>query len=402
MITALLALLLVAPPDSAEAPAPLDGFGLSGYGSLNYFAFDWDTDPERRNALDIERLVLYPTYHFNERVFVKAEIEFEHGGTGVTKEFDRFEEFGEFETEVEAGGEVLLEQLHVDFALSERFGVRVGRVKLPFGIASYNDEPTEYFTTERSPAEAALVPTNWYEVGVQAYGRLGAFGYAASVVNGLDASGFSSAGWVVRGHQKRFETINADAPALALRLDWFYSEAAPGSRIGASFYVGDSAPNRPKPDLDASAVVTVGDVHATWERGPLRARALALYGRLGHADLVSDANRNLSNNLNVKRTPVGSAALAYYVEAGYDVLSLLARTEQRLDVFARYDFYDSMHEVTGEVFDNPRWERTAVTGGLGWFPLGAVVLKAQFTHRRLGLAEQNVENTFTAGIGFEF
>ena len=405
----LLLFLLAFPPDSTGAgqvvadPGPSEGrFALSGYGSLNYFAFDWDTDPDLRNAIDVERLVFYPVFHFNERTFVKAEIEIEHGGTGVTKEFDRFEEFGEFETEVEAGGEVLLEQLHVDFALSERFGVRVGRVKLPFGIGSYNDEPTEYFTTLHSPAEAALVPTNWYEVGVQAYGRLGDIGYAASLVNGLDATGFSSANWVVRGHQKRFETINADAPALALRLDWFYSDATPDSRVGASFYVGDSAPNRPKPDLDASAVVAVGDVHATWERGPLKVRALALYGHLGNADLVSQANRNLSNALNVKRTPVGSAALAYYAEAGYDVLSLLAETEQRLDVFARYAFYDSMYEVTGEVFDNPRWERTAITGGLNWFPLDEVVLKAQYTHRRLGLDEANIENTFTAGIGFEF
>lgn len=178
------------------------GFGLSGYGTINYFIYDWETDPTRRNSIDIERLVLYPTYYFSEKTFLKAEIEFEHGGTGVTKEFDRFEEFGEFETEVEAGGEVLLEQLHIDFARSARFGLKVGRFKLPVGIATYNDEPPEYFTTTRSPAEVAVIPTNWYEVGLQAYGRLGPLSYAASFVNGLDATGFSSANWIVRGNQR--------------------------------------------------------------------------------------------------------------------------------------------------------------------------------------------------------
>ena len=98
--------------DTVSVNAPEEArWGLSGYGSLNYFAFDWDTDdwdtdPARRNALDVERLVLYPSYRFTARTAFRAEMEFEHGGTGVTKEFDPFEEFGEFETEVEAGGEV--------------------------------------------------------------------------------------------------------------------------------------------------------------------------------------------------------------------------------------------------------------------------------------------------------
>ena len=91
----------------------LEKFRLSGYGSLNYFNYDWETVPDLRNAIDVERFVLYPGYVFNDQFRFKGEIEFEHGGTGVTREFDRFEEFGEFETEVEQGGEVVVEQLHI-------------------------------------------------------------------------------------------------------------------------------------------------------------------------------------------------------------------------------------------------------------------------------------------------
>ena len=98
----------------------------------------------------------------------------------------------------------------------------------------------------------------------------------------------------MRGHQKRFETTNAENLALALRLDWFYLPDG-DSRIGVSFYIGDSADNRPKPDFDVSAVVTVIDGHATYERGPLHARALVLYGHLQNAEAVTEANRNLSN-----------------------------------------------------------------------------------------------------------
>ena len=70
------------PADSADA---LNAFGLEGYGVVNYFAYDWETDPARPNAVDLERFVLYPSYHFTERVHLLSEIEFEHGAPASLK-----------------------------------------------------------------------------------------------------------------------------------------------------------------------------------------------------------------------------------------------------------------------------------------------------------------------------
>jgi hypothetical protein len=61
-----------------------------------------------------------------------------------------------------------------------------------------------------------------------------------------------------------------------------------------------------------------------------------------------------------------------------------------------------MYRVTGDVFDNPRWERRAVTGGLNWRPFEPVVVKAQYAHRTLGTATDDVEDTLSLGLGFEF
>ena len=376
-------------------------FAVRGYGVVNYAAYDWDTDPGRRNAVDVERLVLYPSVRLAERVTLRAEFEIEHAGTGSTLEFDVFEEFGEFEQEVERGGEVVLEQLNVDFAVRPWLGVRAGKVKVPVGIAAVNDEPNEYFTTTRAEAEATFLPSNWYEVGVQAYGRAGALAYVLSVVNGLDSSGFSSANWAQRGGQGRFETLNAENLALHARLDVALADE---TSVGVSGYVGDSADNRPRPDLDASAVVGIVDVHGQLQRGPVTVRGAALYGWLGNADLVSRANRNLPNALGVRRTPVGSAAYGVGLEAGLDVVGLLgaAGLGDRLDVFGRVDATDTMAAVAGDVFDNPRWQRTAWTGGLNWRPVEPVVVKAQFSHRLLGTSEDRVENTASVGLGFEF
>jgi hypothetical protein len=396
---------VAAQPQTAPDSTQRQTFDLEGYGVVNYHAFDWDTDPDRRNVVDLERLTLYPSYAYSDHLALRAEVEVEHGGTGVTMEFDRFEEFGEFEVEVEKGGEVLLEQLYLEFRLRPALSLRIGRFKLPVGVAAVRDEPNEYLTAIRSEAEASIIPTNWYENGVQVLGWLaGGWRYQVSLVNGLDGTGFSSARWVAGGTQKRFETVNAEDPALAVRID---RPLGKEGIVGVSGYAGNTTGNRPKPDLDARAVVFIGDVHAVAVQGAWRGSALLLYGHLQNADLVSQANRNLSNNLNVKRTPVGSVALGAAVELGYDVLAHRRREQPRLWLFGRTEFYDTMYRTTGEVFDNPRWQRTTWTGGVNLAVRPEVVLKAQAAHRRLGSRDpetnrQQVENTLSMGFGFVF
>jgi hypothetical protein len=390
--------------DSSEASAPAPGqrFTLSGYATVNYFAFDWDTDPTRRNQIDLERLALYPACRLDDHAWLRGEIELEHGGTGASVEFDRFEELGEFEDEIEKGGEVVLEQLHLDWTWRPALGVKLGRFKLPVGLASQLDEPSEYFTTTVSETESSLIPVNWYETGIQIHGDVGAprrVSYAVSLVNGLDSSGFSSANWIARGYQTRFETVNAQNLAVTARLD---VHLEPETFCGVCIYTGNTADNRPQADLHVPARVVVGDAHAALHAGALRARAVFLDGSLQNADQVSQANRNLSNNLNVKRTPVGSEAIGWSVEAGYDLSSWLRALHPRLDLFARYEHYDSMAGVTGTVFDNPRWERTVTTVGANLQPCHGVVLKAQYSHRRLGIPTDNDEHTVSIGTGFEF
>ena len=397
-----------ADPPPNESPTPHEPsakesrFAIRGYATANYFAFDWETDPDRRNAFDLERLTLYPSVTLGSKTSAHAEIEFEHGGTGTTLEFDRFEEFGEFETDIEKGGEVLLEQLHLQYSWRPWLMLRAGRFKIPFGLQAVRDEPTEYFGTTRNEMESSLVPVNWYELGIQASGNVplaNGLTYSLSLVNGLDSTGFSSATWIVRGHQKRFETVNADDLAVAARLDWNLS---PESLLGVSVYYGDSADNRPKPDLDVEAHVTVVDAHVAFEVHAVQARAVFIWGMLENADAVSAANRNLSNNLNVKRTPVGSEAWGVSCEAGYDLRSVLRVLPEPLVLYGRFDSYDTMSAVRGTVFDNPRWSRTVVSAGLNQHFGAKVVWKAEVSRRTLDLPDENVENTFSTGLGFEF
>lgn len=383
--------------DEASGQAKQSGLTWSGYGVINYFNRDLETNPDARDAVDVERFILAPSYRFTDRIYLDAEIEFEHGGTGSTLELDTQEEFGEFEQEIEAGGEIILEQLNLVISQNRALNWRLGHMILPFGLANPGHEPTRYFTVMRPESETALLPVVWHETGVGLFGRWRDFEYVVQIVNGLDSTGFSSRNFIAPGHQGRFEQVNAEAFAYLGRLDY---QPLLGVTVGATVYYGNTVPNRPKPDLeDVDAPLTLVEGHLVVERGPWTLRALYIHGNLDNADQITDANRTLSNNLGVKGNPVGSTADALGIEAGFDVLSLI-ETGHRLDIFARYDDYDTMKDTDGDVFDNPRWERTAWTVGANYRPLTQLVFKGQFTTRDLESGE--TDRIAAGGLGFEF
>ena len=194
--------------------APLENiyprFSYHGYGTINYQYYDWDTDNTKRASIDLERVSIEPSYQFSEFLRLDAEIEFEHGGTGSTMEFDKVEEFGEFESEIEKGGEIKIEEFAVSLQFHSAFNLRLGHFFVPIGWVGKWDEPTDYSTVIRSEAERALLPVLWDESGIEIYGEAKNIQYQFQIINGLDATGFSSGNWIAGGHQGRFETVNAE------------------------------------------------------------------------------------------------------------------------------------------------------------------------------------------------
>ncbi|APA93330.1 hypothetical protein [Myroides sp. ZB35] len=393
-----------------------DNFTLSGYGAINYYNYGkYDTDPQIKNKFDAERLNLYLGYHFNDWISLKTEIEFEHGGTGSTIELDTQEEFGEYEKEIESGGEVKLEQIFIDFKVRPYFNVRVGRMKLHFNLAQNLDRPTNYFTAHRQEMENEILPLGWYENGIQFYGTFlkDRLRYEVSITNGLDATGFSSRNWVKRGHQTRFEMAVGNSLAYTARLDYKFGKNK-NTFAGVAAYVNDAAANRPKKDMDVSAYVTIFEGHVSYDENYIKFSSVFLYGNIENSNIVSRKNANLSNNLGVKRTPVGKSMIGFSGDIGYEVLHFLNfKTKQQLYPFMRYEYYDTMYKTEGAVVRKPRWERSVITGGINWFVHPQVVLKAHYSSRRLGsdhfdpitslnTGEKQRENTFTAGIGFTF
>lgn len=393
--------------------AKLSRFSLSGYGAMNYYHFDWQTDSVKRDAIDNERFIVDFGYRWTDKIRLNTEIEFEHGGTGVDVEFDRFEEFGEFEYEVSKGGEVLVEQMNIEFALRPKLQLKVGRVKVPFALMFRRDEPTDYLTAAASEMEMQILPENWTENGLLLRGEFGEksrWQYHVAFVNGLDNSGFNSANWIKRGNQMRFEMVNAENFALAGRLDY---------RPNDDFSVGISAygsrtisGNRPKPDLKVQTPIGLGEVHVQYTKAPFCISGMAFYGIMGNSEALSNQNRNLSNNLNVKRTPVGAAAIGGFAEVGLVVIGdkglWLKDFKQNCTLYGRFDYYDTQFATEGLIFNNPRWERQSWTIGAVYKIIDEVHLKTQYTVRTVGAPAPTsvnggrAERTLIAGFAFEF
>lgn len=382
----------------------LDRISANSYATAYYAHYDWQTDPQRSNAIDLERVTLEVEIEPTETTRIEVEAEFEHLGTGATMEFDRFEEFGEFETEIERGGEVEIEELLVEWEPDERIGVRAGYFPIGVGFTNFRHRPGQYFGTTRFESEVTLLPDVWSEAGLGAFGkfdfdRFGALAWRLEAVTGLDSTGFSSGNWIKRGHQTRFENINAEDFAGVARLDW--SLPWPEAMVGSSFYYGNTAGNRPKPDLQVDAPVMLWDLHGEYIRGPLEVRALYLHGYLDDAAKVSQANARLSNNLNVKRTPVGEEAFATFVEAGIHVDDFLGLWPTGLIPFYRWDHYDTMDKVEAPIIRNPFQDRQTHTVGLNYRPTSWLVLKGQYSMRTRGIPTSNDENTLSIGIGYD-
>lgn len=390
----------------APAPVPNNGLNFEGYAVANYQRYDFyenvqDATPEHRARTDLERFVLEIEYAYNDIFSFEAEIEIEHGGTGSAVEFER-EETGEFESEVESGGEVTIEKAFLQASIIPEFNLRFGEIVVPFGMINTNHRPTEYFTQERSLAETALIPSVWHETGVSVFGIFRNLRYEAQIISALDSSGFSGPGFVSGGTQGRLEFDNAGDLAFVLRADYAFGW---GADIGAAFYTGGSAGNRPRRNLAEDAQVTLYEAHLRFERGPWKLRGQYTFGQIDDSDAVSLANRNFFNGgaLGVSRTPVGHQAESWFIAGGYDLFTFLDFSRfGQLDVFGRYETYDTHAATEGNIQRIARYDRTARTVGLNYIPQPGIVFKAEYSYRTDAGNIGDEADVYGLGLGFEF
>lgn len=395
----------------ASADEQSSGFELEvkGYGDLQFSYHDYGPDqtqaggspPDHRGVFDQTRFVVELEGKLRGGIKFAAEVEFEHGGTGSALELE-YEEFGEYEQEVERGGEVVLEELYLEKEAGHGLSFRLGRFYVALGLLPNYHRPTDYLGSARPESETTVVPGVWDEMGLQARYEHPSFRVTLQLVNGLDSTGFSSQRWIASGHQRRFELIRANDLALVGRFDFVRFR---GLTFGASVYgAPNTTGNRPKPDIEGvSAPLLLASAHLVVDVAPVRARAAVVWGRLWSADVISQSNRSLSNNLGVYRSPVADEAVSMWAEMGVNVARFASLPDDhRVEPFVRVEYYDTMLRTAETVFNNPRFKRILIGGGVAYTFANAIVAKLDWTHRRLGSSNFRAENTMRFSTGFVF
>ncbi len=355
---------------------------------------------ENRATIAIPRFVLAGDYKFTPKITLGAEIEFEYGGVGTANEIEWYSENGEYEKETEKGGAIELEQFHITFALTGWLNIRAGHMVLPMGLTNSHHEPIFFFGTSRPEGETTLMPCTWHETGVGVFGQAGAFGYEAMVTTGLNPNGFGRQYWIKDGKQGAFETDNFSAPAVTARLEY---SGVKGLRIGTSYYwCGNAGKNADKPEIYKDKInigIVTGDIQYTGYGWTVRANAD--YGFVSNTLMLNNANKNISSKSEYSKTSVAKNALTYGAEAGYDITRLFpGKQPGSITPFLRYEYYNPMESTSQKQVADKRLEVNKWTVGANWNIRPNLVLKADYTIRRIGGGKYNRENEFGIGLAY--
>jgi hypothetical protein len=386
----------------------LGGYGEAVY-TRNFYSDYWRRysnaenykDAKSHGRFDLPHVVFFVGYDFGKGWMLGSEIEFEHGGTESAIEMEA-EEMGEYENEIERGGEVALEQFWIQKSFSRALNLRMGHIVVPVGLTNQYHLPTEFFTVYRPEGENTILPCTWHETGISVWGRTKNWRYEAQFLSGLDADRFGSEGFISDGSGSPYEFKIANVYAGAFRVDNY---SVKGFRIGLSGYYGysfrNSLTNNSKYDA-YNGEVMIGSVDFHYNRYNLIVRGNFDWGHLNDSEEITRFNKTLQAGSPSSKTPIASDAVATGVEAGYDIfahIKKLKKDKQKFYLFGRYEYYDSMAKVESGIIDYGWCGKQRIAVGVNYFPVKEIVIKGEYS-RRIYKSQYNDEPSVSLGVAY--
>lgn len=394
-------------------------FQIGGYGeavmtrnfySDNVYRYKYPgehKDDVSHGRFDLPHVTIWMGYDFGKGWTLGTEIEFEHGGTESAVEYEA-DESGEYEAETEKGGEVALEQFWINKAWKGgRYNIKAGEIIVPVGYGNAYHEPNNFFTCYRPEGEATILPNTWHQLGVSFWGRMKDWRYELQFLSGLDSERFGSESFLHYGATSSYEFKVANSYAIAARVDNY---SVKGFRIGVSGYIGNSFwntlsnPSTTKYD-GVHGTVAIGSADFTLNRCNWIVRGNFTYAHLSDANEITAYNSTLPLHHGQDGSPskhqvVGEAALAWGMEAGYDIFSQIPslRGKQKFYPFAHFEYYNSMSK--GSQKEAYNWcgkKRLAL--GVNYKPIKDITMKAEYSCRYLNHMSDEAANAISTHSG---
>ncbi len=354
---------------------------IGGYAQIDYNQ-PFESDKYSLGNLDVHRMVLMVGYKFNDRTQFVTELEFEHVS------------------------EVYVEQAFLQYKINNFLNFRGGLMLVPMGIINEYHEPTTFNGVERPVIDGKISPTTWREIGFGFTGTIpsASFNYQLYILNGFNGYDadkgalLSGANGLRSGRQKGAESFMS-APNFTVRTEYYGMRSI---NFGLSGYFGNTqsylfdglskSDELAKKQADSS-VVTIA--------------MLGFDARYSHKGFQWKGQFYYTNLQNAERyntftgKDLGSAILGYYVEAGYNVLRLISRTESELIPFVRYEQYNMHQKVGKNETAKDALNSHVITTGLGWKITQGAMLKADIQLIKSKL-DSDYSKTFNAGVAIMF
>jgi hypothetical protein len=386
----------------------LGGYGEAAY-TRNFYSDQWQRytnaekykDADSHGRFDLPHVVFFVGYDFGKGWSFSSEIEFEHGGTESAIEMEA-EETGEYEGEIERGGEVALEQFWIQKSFSRALNLRMGHILVPVGLTNQYHLPTEFFTVYRPEGESTIFPCTWHETGISLWGVTKHWRYEAQFLAGLDADRFGTEGFISGGSGSPYEFKIANSYAGAFRLDNY---SLKGLRVGLSGYFGTSFANSLTKSTryeGCKGEVFIGSVDFHYNNYNLIVRGNFDWGHLNDSKEITQFNKSMPAASPSPKTAVASDAMATGVEAGYNIfahIEKLKKDNQKFYIFGRYEYYDSMAKVETGILDYQWCGKHRMAAGINYYPIRDVVIKAEYS-KRFYNSQYNNEPSISLGVAY--
>ncbi len=295
------------------------GVEVHGFVNLEYYAFQ--NDPGRsKNSFDIHNVYLLTKARVASTVTLVAELEYEHGSTAK------------------------LDQAFIEFEIAPPLTLRAGRFSAPLSYERIHYAAPVRAMTSR-PASIDIAFHEWVDTGVEAFGRLGRFGYDLAILNGprgLTEAGIPNTDVLAVGQNKAFLG----------RLNVYPAPFLEGGLAGAAGTY----------DPDGRLWFYLAELDARLHRGPLDVWAEVDY-RAGDDEPCGAAQAGCNPSY------AGDHAnkVGYYLLVGYSLLQGAPHVHY-LKPLLRFDEIEDLKAHTGQ---------RRVTAGLNWSPAPHVVLKSE-------------------------
>ena len=340
------------------------GLSIGGYGDITYNNLEGKSDPAE---IDVQRLVILFAYKFDDRTSFVTEIEYEHVK------------------------EVYVEQAFINYVLADGVNLRGGLMLVPMGIINEYHEPTTFNGVERPSLDSKIVPTTWREMGIGVSGRINnaSIRYQAYVMNGFlsygDSHKLRGLDGLRKGRQQGAESVGSDVN-FAGRIEYY---GLPNLKFGLSYYTGNTQTTAPEISNTQIGLSMVG-LDYRYINGKLSSR-----GQFISSSLSDTEAYNLVGN-----TDVGSAMGGYYLEGAYNLLPL--DSLQKLDIFLRYENFNTHQKTAGALIANDAYHRVETTFGLSYHLANGAVFKADYQSKGTAVEGSDAVGQFNLGLGVFF